>query len=564
MSETLDILIKNTSQGNLYAFLAGKYEDRLCIIRADGRTQYFPMSPRVTAQPLAENCTIDIGPPGSTKALQIPYLSAARIYFSIDAALDFLLAPGPNLIEPSSAYPSDSNFNKVWTFAEFTFNKDQLYANITYVDFVSIPVALALQTATGKTQTVKGLAFGGLDTIFSKLEEQHRIDGAPWDQLIVKTPDGKKTLRVLSPNLARISKPHLFEGYFEGYVSQVWDRFKKEPLTVDTQSRFGVVQGRVVNEVLTFPGVGTYPKPSTEDIFSNSTGPFRTDTDGYRALTPRIAAAFNRSELMLANAIPADPNVYYKERVTNHYSRILHEVNIDSRGYAFPYDDVTKTGETDLSGAVLDPDPILLTVTVGGTDAPPAAFDAKSHIRAERFSSHSGIKTEPTTDSEAGNNVGWIGNGDWLAFDQVNFDNYGVDSLNVRVASGQGGIVKGQIELRLDSLAGQTIASVEVANTGGWQSWTTKAAKLNVTVSGVHSVYMVFFSDRVEDFTNVNWFTFSKSTTVIGPGAYRAVGYFINWDSSGNMRTQVQAEASTTTWPTGKRRTWWKRLPVVT
>ena len=508
MPDTLNILIQNTTTGILYAFLSGKFNDHLCIIQSDGRTQYYPQSPGGTVQSLAADCAILIGPPGATKTLQIPHLSAARLYFSVDTPLQFFLNPGPALVEPSVANPSDPNINKNWTFCEFTFNAKELYSNITYVDFVSIPISLSLiNYGPGNMKVVKGLRHNGLDIICSKLQEQHQIDGSPWDQLIVKGADGRN-LRVLSPNLARVGKPWLFSGYYEGYVSQVWEKYKNDSLTIDTQSRFGVVKGHVTNEVLAFENLGTFAKPNTGDIFSNSTGPFRTDTEAYRALTPRIAAAFNRSELLLTNYIPGDPSLYYKGHVTNHYARIVHEVNLDNKGYAFPYDDVTKTGFDDLSGAVFDPNPAILTVTVGG-DAPQPALDARSHIRAEYFTSQNGVKTEVTSDVEAGHSVGWICNGDWIAFEKIDFDNYGLDTFHARVASGQEGGITGKIEVRLDSLTGATIASVEVGNTNGWQSWTDKQAKLNTHVSGVHAVYLAFTSNRAENFTNINWFTFT-------------------------------------------------------
>lgn len=92
----------------------------------------------------------------------------------------------------------------------------------------------------------------------------------------------------------------------------------------------------------------------------------------------------------------------------------MHQTNLDGRGYAFPYDDVTPTGCADLSGAVFDPNPAVLVVTVGGPECPTkeVPLDARSHIRAEHFSSQSGVKTEVMTDIEAGHNVGWIGGGD--------------------------------------------------------------------------------------------------------------------------------------------------------
>lgn len=56
---------------------------------------------------------------------------------------------------------------------------------------------------------------------------------------------------------------------------------------------------------------------------------------------------------------------YYKDPTTNHYSRIVHEVEAGGRGYAFPYDDVAPDGGVDVSGSVSDGSPQLLTVTLG-------------------------------------------------------------------------------------------------------------------------------------------------------------------------------------------------------
>jgi hypothetical protein len=84
---------------------------------------------------------------------------------------------------------------------------------------------------------------------------------------------------------------------------------------------------------------------------------------------PRLAAAFNRSTLLL----PTDqfpngnhPGDYYRNAITNHYARIVHSVQRDGRGYAFPYDDVVPDGGSDVAGVVYDGSPRLFTVGVGG------------------------------------------------------------------------------------------------------------------------------------------------------------------------------------------------------
>ena len=59
---------------------------------------------------------------------------------------------------------------------------------------------------------------------------------------------------------------------------------------------------------------------------------------------------------------------YYTADPTNHYSRLVHDNEVDGRGYAFPYDDVNPDGHGDSSGLVHSGAPKTLTVYVG---APP-------------------------------------------------------------------------------------------------------------------------------------------------------------------------------------------------
>ena len=82
---------------------------------------------------------------------------------SIDASLQFLLDLGPALMEPGAANKSDPNSNTNSGFCQPTLSPEQLYANISYVDGVSIPSSLELTTSFGGTYVVSGMAPGGLD-----------------------------------------------------------------------------------------------------------------------------------------------------------------------------------------------------------------------------------------------------------------------------------------------------------------------------------------------------------------------------------------------------------------
>lgn len=369
---TTKFAVRNNTAGTLYAYVSGHAIDNgnaLALLRSDGQTPYYPSSPGSPGAPLGADCAIPVGGPGATATLTIPHLAAGRVWLSVGSPLTFLLNPGPALVEPSVSNPSDPNINLTWDFCEFTYDAGQLYANISYVDFVALPIALTLTTGSGGTQSVAGLPSGGLDTVCSGLVAQHNADGAGWDRLIVSS--NGTNLRALSPNNGIVQDRSLFSGYYQPFVDQVWSEYSGSTLSVDTQGSWGTVTGSVSGGALTFPGVGSFGQPAAADIFSCSTGPFANGGGEMGALTARISAAFNRSTLVSDANQPdgENPGDYYTNTITNHYSRIVHAANVDKRGYAFPYDDVTPNSGADQSGYVADGNPTLLTVTVGGSSS---------------------------------------------------------------------------------------------------------------------------------------------------------------------------------------------------
>ncbi|HET9173457.1 MAG TPA: beta-1,3-glucanase family protein [Actinospica sp.] len=528
---TLQIDIQNTTTSNtVYAYVTGQAINNgnaLMLLEADGHTVYYPTSPSSTGSALGANCAIPLGAPGSTTSITIPQIAGGRIWFSIGAPITFLLNPGPALVEPSVSNNSDPNINVMWDFCEFTFNSSQIYANISYVDFVSIPVSLALTNSSGTVQTVSGMSSSGLDTVCSNLIAQHAADGAGWDKLVV-TRNGSN-LRALSPNNGIVMNSSLFSGYFQPYVDQVWSKYTGSSLTIDTQASYGSVTGTVSGGALTFAGASGFAQPSAADIFSCSTGPF-ADTSGERGpLVARLSAAFNRTTLLIDTDQPdgESPANYYKNAVTNHYARIVHAANLDGRGYAFPYDDVTPNGGTDQSGFVADPNPTLLTIAVGGGTATGGStasasasstgggsgggsVSAYSTIQAASSSAKNGTQTETTTDTGGGQDVGWISNGCWLAYDNVDFGATGAGQLIARVASGAASGISGLVAVALDSPTATPVGSFAIASTGGWQSWETVPANIS-TVTGTHTVYLVFSSGQPADFVNIHWFTFGAA-----------------------------------------------------
>ena len=364
-------LVNQTKSSAVFAYITGldiNKSNAWVLIKSDG-SLYYPSSPSTTLSALGEDCAIPIGEPGASRQITIPQMAGGRVYFSVDKPLVFLLNPGPALVEPSPTNPSDPNYSTLWHFAEFTFNSAQLFANISNVDFVSLPIALALKTPGGE-KSVLGSGPDALEAVCSALEAQQAKDGAGWTSLIIRA--NGQLLRALSPNNGIVLNGSLFEKYWAKYVDEVWATYGDTgtDLVIDTQAAAGRVKGTVSSEKRLCFDAGSYDKPSARDIFSCSTGPFATAgaTPDKLAITPRIAAAINRSTLH-SHANQPSPEAtehYYAHPVTNHYARIVHEVNIDGRGYAFPYDDVIPSGGNDVAGTLFDPEPELFRLTVGG------------------------------------------------------------------------------------------------------------------------------------------------------------------------------------------------------
>lgn len=363
----MDIQLQNRTNASIvYAYIIGHaldHQNQVCLIKADGKTPFYPSNPSQIGTKLSEDCAIRLGPKGSTTTVTIPHLAGGRIWFSLEKELTFLLNPGPAVVEPSVTNPSDPNINIDWDFCEFTFSNNQIYANISYVDFVSLSISLSLTPVSGPVQQVLGLKPDGLASIVSGLQSEDLSYSNDWRKCIYES--GGKVLRVLSPNAAHfLNGQNLFQGYYDPYVNQVWDKHCSRCLTVDTQAQWGKLEGRVVSGKLEFNGIGSFEKPSTQDIFSCSTGPFASNVGALGPLTARISAGLNRSTLLRDGVHPGHgADGHYKESITNHYSRLVHEANIDGRGYAFPYDDVSGGG-VDQSGFV-NAAPKEFVVTIG-------------------------------------------------------------------------------------------------------------------------------------------------------------------------------------------------------
>ncbi len=110
----------------------------------------------------------------------------------------------------------------------------------------------------------------------------------------------------------------------------------------------------------------------------------------------------------------------------------------------------------------------------GDGDVPPLTGTAEvvlqpKHKQAEHADRTSGtLPTAAATGDAEGGDVAYtgLGNGQWAAYDPVNFT--GVDQVSFRVASTQEG---GGIELRRGSPTGEVVGTAAVPSTGSTQRW---------------------------------------------------------------------------------------------
>lgn len=136
------------------------------------------------------------------------------------------------------------------------------------------------------------------------------------------------------------------------------------------------------------------------------------------------------------------------------------------------------------------------------TSIPPAPRSAFAKIEAESFNSQSGIQTE--SNSEGGECIGFIQNGDFVFYSNIDFG-AGADGFQVRTSSNSSG---GTIELGLDSITGFIASTCLIRGTGNWNTWVTSDFKIP-QISGKHDLYLKFTGSD-EYLLNVDWFIFNN------------------------------------------------------
>ncbi|WP_433211263.1 DUF1996 domain-containing protein [Dactylosporangium sp. CS-047395] len=155
---------------------------------------------------------------------------------------------------------------------------------------------------------------------------------------------------------------------------------------------------------------------------------------------------------------------------------------------------------------------LILTTTAGAEQV-----DTAGVVQAEAWTAQSGARTENTSDAGGGKNAGWLADGDWMRYDNVDLGGPGSLTASVRVAAASR--AGGTIELRAGARDGELLASYPVGYTGGWQNWTTRTAVSATRLTGPQTLFLLLKSPQAGDFVNVNWLQFKRTPTAVLPGS---------------------------------------------
>ena len=133
-------------------------------------------------------------------------------------------------------------------------------------------------------------------------------------------------------------------------------------------------------------------------------------------------------------------------------------------------------------------------------------LDPYRRTQAETIAWSEGVTTR--TDAVRGVYVTDIHHGDYIKVRDVNFGPSGASGFMAAASSRYFG---GQIELRLDSLEGEVLGTLNIPYTGEWENWKEFTVKVK-SVPGVHDLYLVFRGKQPHALFNLDYWKFDEAS----------------------------------------------------
>ncbi|MDI4645931.1 carbohydrate-binding protein [Cohnella hashimotonis] len=135
--------------------------------------------------------------------------------------------------------------------------------------------------------------------------------------------------------------------------------------------------------------------------------------------------------------------------------------------------------------------------TLHSTAAPVTPAPVPVLIEAEKYTQQMGAVT--VTMTGGGQYVGSLKPGDWTAYAGVNMT--GIKNMEFKVASDKSGTVR----VRLGGPSGDVVGTLNIASTGGLQTWKTSQIAIAPT-AGLQNLYLTFENAAGEEIGNIDYF----------------------------------------------------------
>ncbi|MFC7337792.1 carbohydrate-binding protein [Haloferula chungangensis] len=146
-------------------------------------------------------------------------------------------------------------------------------------------------------------------------------------------------------------------------------------------------------------------------------------------------------------------------------------------------------------------------------------------VEAEDYDNGQDYRFEDTQDIGGGQNLGWISDGEWMEY-TIAPETTGWHRLDFRVA---GDNSDGSIDIVSN---GQTLGSVVIGDTGGWQSWKTVSTWVNFPTSGTQTLRLEFVVPSAS--FNLNWLSYESTSAprplVVGSTPQQQMRYGMDYE----------------------------------
>ncbi|GAB3710270.1 beta-1,3-glucanase family protein [Mariniluteicoccus flavus] len=269
----------------------------------------------------------------------IPRHFSGRVYFSVGAKLQFGLVSG-GLIQPAPWDVNDPNSKILFDWSELTFDNGGLFLNSTQVDQLAIPHQVGVTGTDVGTRVTGRLKPGGRRVVVDALRATPGYAGS------VMTDAQGRVLRVLAPGKAT-AVGRMNANLLDSGIASAWQAYATRTLTIvpDAGNPGLRFVGRTVGSQLVFTDVAgqrvaVVDRPSTHEVWECS-GRLAAPNATVGLITRTLCAALNRGTLGdVAQEPVLNAAAFYTDAQSNQYARVLHAAAVDTRAYAFPFDDV--------------------------------------------------------------------------------------------------------------------------------------------------------------------------------------------------------------------------------